>query len=192
MKETIEALIRKNRSYRRFHEDVPIARETLLELVDLARLSASGGNLQTLKYILACEPERNAIVFSCLTWAGYLTDWDGPEEGERPTGYIVVLHDNAISRRPDCDHGIAAQSILLGATARALGGCMFGTVNRNRLRSELRIPETCDILLVIALGKPKEQVVLEETGPDDNIEYYRTADGVHHVPKRPLDRIVLG
>ena len=191
MIEKFKKLVRGNRSYRRFHEDQPIDRDTLRELVDLARCTASGANYQPLKYALSCEPERNAVVFSCLTWAGYLEDWDGPSEGERPTGYVVVLHDKNLAATPGCDHGIAAQTILLGAAARGLGGCMFGSVNRKRLKTELAIPERCEVLLVIALGKPKEHVVLDETGPDGDIKYWRDAEGVHHVPKRPLDEIVV-
>jgi hypothetical protein len=34
-------------------------------------------------------------------------------------------------------------------------------------------------------------VTLETVGPDGSIEYWRDADGVHHVPKRPLDELIL-
>ena len=90
-------LVRRNRSYRRFQESEPIGAEMLKELVNLARLSASSSNVQPLKYILSCESETNARVFSCLVWAGYLKDWDGPAEGERPSAYIVILGDKEIS-----------------------------------------------------------------------------------------------
>jgi len=185
-------LILKNRSYRRFHEDVPIERETLRELVDLARLSASGSNLQPLKYILSCDPEKNALIFPHLAWAGYLKEWRGPSEGERPSAYIIILGDTEIRRSVGCDHGIAAQSILLGATERGLGGCMIGSVQRGKLRKALEIPPCCEILLVIALGKPKETVIIEAAGPEGDIRYWRDEEGVHHVPKRSLDQIILG
>ncbi len=187
----IEELIRKNRSYRRFHEDVPIDGETLRGLVNLARLSASAGNLQPLRYILSNSPETNGRIFSCLGWAGYLKDWPGPPEGERPSAYIVILGDTSVSRNFGCDHGIAAQSILLGAVEKGLGGCIIGTVNRRRLRELLDIPERYEILLVIALGRPKEKVVIEEVSEGESIRYWRDAEGVHHVPKRRLDDIVL-
>jgi len=187
----LEDLIRKNRSYRRFHQDVPVDIETLRALVNLARLSASGSNLQPLKYILSCEPETNARIFPHMRWAGYLRDWPGPAEGERPTAYIVILGDTEIRKSFGCDHGIAAQSIMLGATERGLGGCMIGSIDRSELRQVLDIPEQCEILLILALGKPKETVVLEEVGPDGSVEYYRDAEGVHHVPKRSLDELIL-
>ncbi|MGB8874026.1 MAG: nitroreductase family protein [Desulfobaccales bacterium] len=187
----ITELIKGNRSYRRFHQEVPVSLETLKDLVDLARLSASAANLQPLKYLISEEPSSNADIFSCLAWAGYLKDWPGPSEGERPAAYIVVLGDTEISKNFGCDHGIAAQSILLGARAQELGGCMLGSIQRDRLRQLFKIPENLEILLVIALGRPKETVVLEEVAPDGSIKYWRDAAGVHHVPKRRLEDIIL-
>jgi nitroreductase len=187
----IRDLMIKNRTYRRFQQDAAIDRETLAELVDLARLSASAANTQPLKYVLSCEPQRNALIFGHLGWAGYLRDWPGPSEGERPSGYIIILGDTQISEFADCDHGIAAQSILLGAAEKGLGGCMIGTVRRRQLGEALGIPPRYKILLVLALGKPAEKVVLETVGLDGSIEYWRDADGVHHVPKRPLDELIL-
>lgn len=188
----LKDLVLKNRSYRRFHQEVAIERETLRELVDLARLSASALNLQPLKYILSCEPQKNAKIFPHLGWAGYLKDWPGPSEGERPSAYIIILGDTEISRSFGCDHGIAAQSILLGATEIGLGGCMIATVNKQELSKAIGIPPRYEILLVIALGKPKEKVVIEPVGPDGNIKYWRDSQGVHHVPKRALDEIIIG
>ncbi|MGC2434223.1 MAG: nitroreductase family protein, partial [Desulfobaccales bacterium] len=124
-------------------------------------------------------------------WAGYLKDWPGPSEGERPAAYIVVLGDTEISKNFGCDHGIAAQSILLGARAQELGGCMLGSIQRDRLRQLFKIPENLEILLVIALGQPKETVVLEEVARGGSIKYWRDASGVHHVPKRRLKDIIL-
>ncbi|MBC8450032.1 MAG: nitroreductase family protein, partial [Chloroflexi bacterium] len=187
----LKDLVRKNRSYRRFHQDVAVDIETLRALVNLARLSATGSNLQPLKYILSCEPETNARIFPHTRWAGFLKDWPGPAEGERPTAYIVILGDTHIRKSFGCDHGIAAQSIMLGATERGLGGCMIGSIDRGGLRQVLDIPEQYEILLILALGKPKETVVLEAVGPDGDTKYYRDADGVHHVPKRSLDELIL-
>jgi nitroreductase len=188
----IRDLIKSNRTFRRFYEGEKIEREILMGLVDLARLSASAGNMQPLKYILVCEPEQRAAVFACLGWAGYLTDWPGPPEGERPAGYIVVLGDREISKNFWCDHGIAAQSILLGAREQGLGGCMHGSIKQDELRKALGITDRYEIMLVISLGKPKEEVVLEEVGADGSIKYWRDEQGVHHVPKRKLEDLVVG
>ncbi|MBM3173504.1 MAG: nitroreductase family protein, partial [Chloroflexi bacterium] len=169
----------RNRSYRRFHQEVAIELETLKELVDLARLSASAMNLQPLKYYLSCEPQKNALIFQHIGWAAYLKDWHGPAEGERPSAYIIILGDTEISKAFGCDHGIAAQSILLGATEKGLGGCMIATVRRQELSQALGIPQRYEILLVIALGKPKEKVVIDSVGADGDIRYWRDSQGVH-------------
>ncbi|UCC90096.1 MAG: nitroreductase family protein, partial [Anaerolineales bacterium] len=87
----IRDLILRNRTRRRFHPEVAIRVESLRELVDLARLSPSAANLQPLRYILSCDPQKNALIFPHLGWAGYLKDWPGPEEGERPSAYIIIL-----------------------------------------------------------------------------------------------------
>ena len=124
-------------------------------------------------------------------WAGYIRSWKGPAEGERPSAYIVILGDTELNKSFGCDHGIAAQSIMLGATERGLGGCMIGSIDRPKLRQVLDIPERYEILLVLALGKPSETVVLEDVGPDGDIKYYRDEEDVHHVPKRTLSELVL-
>jgi len=187
----IRDLVRKNRSYRRFYQEVAVELQTLRELVDLARLSASAANMQPLKYILSCEPQKNALIFPHLAWAGYLKDWPGPCEGERPAAYIIILGDTQISQSFGCDHGIAAQSILLGATEKGLGGCIIGTVQKQELRKDLDIPSRYEILLVVALGKPREMVVIEIIGSGEDIKYWRDSEGLHHVPKRALDDIIL-
>jgi len=187
----IEELIRQNRSCRRFYQDYVIDTGTLKDLVNLARLSASAANLQPLKYILSCRTEKNEGIFSCLAWAAYLKDWPGPKTGERPSAYIIILGDTNIAKNYGCDHGIASQSILLGAREKGLAGCMIGAVKRKKLRDILKIEERFKILLVLAIGKPKEEITIETVGDNDNIKYWRDNDSVHHVPKRKLEDIIL-
>lgn len=188
----IRDLVLKNRSYRRFHQETAIDIETLRGLVDLARHSASAANRQPLKYILSGNAEKNSLIFPCLGWAGYLKDWPGPSEGERPSAYIIMLGDTEISQSFGIDPGIAAQSILLGATEQGLGGCMIASVQKDRLREVLDIPSRYEIVLIIALGKPKETVVINDVKPDGDVKYWRDSQGIHHVPKRSLNDIIIG
>ena len=134
----IKELIYANRTCRRFYQDVPVARKTLEELVDLARCSASASNLQPLKYILIADTRINEDIFPFLAWAKYLKDWKGPAEGERPSAYIIMLWDTSICpSKMHYDAGICAQSFLLGAVEKGLGGCMLASVDRDALRNKM-------------------------------------------------------
>ncbi|NOQ28454.1 MAG: nitroreductase [Bacteroidales bacterium] len=186
----IKDLILKNRSYRRFYQDHKISIDELKDLVELARLSPSGRNLQPLKYFLSSDTETNEKIFSTLAWAGYLKDWDGPTEGEKPSGYIIILGDTRLTNNFLCDHGIVSQSMLLGAVEKGLGGCIFASIKRDKLKELLNLEDHFDVLLVIALGKPKEEVLIEEVINDD-IKYYRDEKQVHHVPKRSINDLIL-
>jgi nitroreductase len=187
----IADLILKNRSCRRFHEDRPVTLETLKELVDMARLSASAANRQPLKFILSADPDTNKKIFPCLAWAAYLKDWSGPAQGERPAAYIIILGDTTIASEFWSDDGIAGWSILLGAREKGLAGCFIGAINKEQLRRALGIDPRYKIMLVIALGAPAEAAVIDSVGTDGSIRYWRDENGVHHVPKRSLDDIIL-
>ena len=187
----LKDLVLKNRSYRRFDQSVVIEKNTLLEFVDLARNAASGRNLQSLKYYLSTDKEINARIYPTLSWAGYFPDWDGPIEGERPSAYVVVTEDSLVGKNLVHDQGIVAQTILLAAVEKGLGGCMIYTVKRKELSEILSLPGHLEIVLVIALGKPIEKVVIEPIPSNGSIKYWRDDNQVHHVPKRSLKDIII-
>ncbi len=184
-------LILKNRSYRRFDESVAIPMDKLQAWVDLARCSPSAQNKQPLKYILSNNRETNEIIFETLAWAGALKDWSGPAEGERPAAYIILLRDRQLTNNSGLDPGIAAQSILLGAVEDGFGGCILGAINRPKLDANLGIVDQYETMIVIALGKPNETIVLEDVQPGADTTYYRDEESNHHVPKRTLDELIL-
>ncbi len=187
----LKDLIQKNRSYRRFYENEPISEAQLKAMVDNARLSATGRNIQSLKYILSNTAELNDKIFPLLAWAGYLKEWNGPEAGERPSAYIIMVNDKSITESYFWDHGIAVQSILLTAVEQGFGGCIIASVNKEKLRTALNIPQQYEIIQVIALGKPKEIVVIDEMPENGDVKYWRDENAVHHVPKRKLDDIII-
>jgi nitroreductase len=186
----LKDLILKTRSYRRFDESHHIDANILEAIIDLARLSASSANRQPLKYLIYNTPEDCTRIFPSLAWAGYLKGWQGPVKGERPSGYIIILGDKTISEVFSVDHGIAAQSIMLGASEAGLGGCMIGSIKREELRKELNIPDKFDILLILGLGKPVERIIIDEI-KDDDVKYWRDSEMNHHVPKRNLKDLII-
>ncbi len=188
---SLEDLLERTRSFRRFRQEPAVDERTLLDLVALTRLCASAANRQPLKYLISWDPEHNATIFAHLRWAAALKDWPGPAPDERPTGYIVMLGDHRIAKEFYCDHGIAAQTILLAATERGLGGCMIASIDRDGLARKLNLPTYFEILLVLALGTPGETIVLEHGRSPVPVPYWRDAAGVHHVPKRPLEELIV-
>lgn len=187
----IKDLILKNRSYRRFYQEQQVETEVLRELVDLARLSPSGFNRQALRYILSNRRESNDKIYPALGWAGYLHDWVGPQEGERPAAYIVMLRDTSVGPSLPQDQGFAAQSMLLGATEKGLGGCFLVNIKQQQLAEVLHLDEKYEIVAVIAIGYPKEQIVLDAMDASGDVKYWRDEHQIHHVPKRSLEEIIL-
>ena len=187
----IKDLVLRNRSYRRFDQSARIAPETLRDLVDLARVTPSASNAQPLKYMLLTGEEACAKIYPSLLWAGYLKEWDGPVEGERPSAYVVVLGDTAIRNSYNVDPGIAIQTMLLSAVEQGLGGCILASIKRDDIRAAFNIAAKFELLYVVALGKPVEEVVLDEMNADGDIKYWRDEKQVHHVPKRALKDIIV-
>ena len=187
----LDKLIRKNRSYRRFNQKKAISTDILKKLVNYARLSPSSANIQPLKYYISNSAAKNEFIFSAISWAGYLKGWHGPTEGEKPSAYIIILGDTAIKKNFSIDPGICAQSIMLGAVEEGFGGCMIGSIKKEQLQDDLSIPAQYEILLVLALGKPAEKVIIDEIEKNESIKYWRDNSNAHHVPKRKLNDITL-
>ncbi len=184
-------IVLQNRSYRRFFESHEISSDILMSLIELARITPSGGNRQVLKFHVANSKEECEAIFPCLAWAAYLGPEGTPKSGERPSAYITILHDTTLGNCNAMDVGIVAQTILLGACEKDLGGCMIGSVMREELTRVLGLDDKYEIPLVIALGKPSETVVID-TAKDGDIKYFRDSESVHHVPKRPISELCVG
>ena len=186
-----KALLAADRSVRRFCQAKTIDHSILRELVGLATLCASGRNLQPLKYRLVSTPEECEAVFPLLAWAGYLTDWPGPEEGERPAAYLVQCLDTDMTTNCLCDDGIQLQAITLGARSLGIGACIIKAFNAAKISETLDLPANLKPLYVLALGFPAETIKLEPLSQEGDYKYYRSADGFHHVPKRSVDDIII-
>ena len=186
----LKDLVLQNRSYRRFYQGKTVDRELLVDLVELARFTPSERNAQPLKFFISNSEQTNNQIFPNLAWAAYLKGWDGPEEGERPSAYILILEDQTIATSSLRDQGIKSQTIMLGAAEKGLGGCIIASVKSHELSRILGIPDHLKIVLALALGYPKERVVIEPMPQNGNIEYWRDDKGVHHVPKRDLSELI--
>lgn len=186
----LKELLKKTRSYRRFFQSESIDQNELRDIIENVRYIGSPANLQPLKFILVNNREINEKIFQQLKWAAYMTDWPGPVEEEKPSAYIVILGNRSMSLHIAWDYGIALQTILLSASEKGFGGCAIASCNKEKIQEILAIPKELEIAIVVALGKPKEKVVIDNIDKAD-IKYWRDEDDVHHVPKRSLDELIL-
>lgn len=191
MFECIRECVHRSRSTRRFQEGRTVSRDELCELIDVARFCPSARNRQPLRYIVSSGPDETKDVHGCLSWALDLPGWGGPIEGERPAAYITIVAERDCLPDPSYDAGIAAQTLMLAAASQGLGGCILGSIDRERLARVLSLPQKYGILLVIALGYPAETIIIESIPDGGDTRYWRDDRGVHHVPKRALSDIVL-
>ena len=139
-------------------------------------------------------------MFAELAWAGYFKDWAGPAAGERPTGYVVIAAERSAAGKStapivEVDCGIAAQTMMLAARSAApsYAGCMLRAFTP-RLIDVLGLDaKRYELKLVCAFGLPAEEVRLEplSASPDGSIKYWRDDAGVHHVPKRSLEDVLI-
>ncbi len=191
----IKDLVKQNRSYRGYDESRRVTEAELREMVDCARLTASSVNMQPLKYYLAWEKDEVDRIQALTAWARGLPEMTLPHEGMRPTAFIVICQDKSIQEslaRFQKDVGIAAQTILLAAVEMGLGGCMIGNFGADSVRQELGLSEDLAPLLIVAIGKPAEKIVLTEVGEGESVAYYRDGNDVHYVPKRRLEDVIIG
>jgi nitroreductase len=189
-------LVSAARTCRRYDASRGLPAGTLSWLVDCAHLTPSAGNLQVLRYITVQSPENRAKFYPALAWAAYFKDWQGPDEKERPTGYIVVLAakgaDGKVSAHSFIDTGIAAQTIQLAAWSKGIGVCMLRSFNPKGIGTVVTLPPELEIVTVLALGYPVEERRIVPLGEDGSVQYYRDDKGVHYVPKRALNEVLVG
>lgn len=187
-------LVVKNRSYRGYDESYRFTKEQLTEYIDLTRYTASSVNAQALKYHFAYKKEEVDLIQSMTKWARALPELTIPHEGMCPTGFIIICQDRDISDnmlRYQKDIGIVAQTILLAAVEEGLGGCMIGNFVADEVKTKLNFSDNIQPMLIVALGKPDETIVIKEIENGDSTDYYRDENDVHYVPKRKLEDIII-
>jgi len=183
--------VKEARTCRRYAGNKPLPVGTLEYLVDCAHLTPSGKNAQPLRYAIVEQPESCATVYSALRWAGALKDWDGPEEAERPTGYIILCAPKTAGPLTSIDLGISAQTINLAAQDKGLATCMLVSFNPTIIAPLIKLPEDMSILLVMSIGYPVEERHIASVPESGKLTYWRDEKQVHYVPKLALKDVIF-
>ena len=186
--EELKEIVEKTRCYRRFKK-VDIMYDELTQVIDLARITSSARNLQPLRYIIVTKQKYKEEVFKPLRWAGALVSWNGPKEDEKPSAYIIVCADKNIADYCMVDAGIAMQTIMLALTTKGYSSCILASIDKDKYKEIFKLQENIEPLFAIAIGKAGEKIKIVES---ENVNYYRNEKDEHCVPKRNLDKVIIG
>lgn len=181
-------LIAARRTIRQFKSE-PVGRELLEKLADVARLAPSAANMQPLEFIVVDDRSKCAEVFPCLKWAAYIAPEGDPKPGHEPVAYIVTLVNTKVREKMfEYDVGAAMENMILAALSEGVGSCWLLSIDRDKLKSILGVPDGFRIDCVLALGRPAEDPAVEDFR--DSQRYWKDKDGRLHVPKRALARVL--
>lgn len=184
-------LVRQARTRRRYVNAVKVSRDEVVGFIDTARNVASAMNAQPLRYRVVTDAAECEAVFQATNWAKGLRTGPAPAPEERPSAWVIILSVGQTALDPGIDVGIAAQTINLAASAAGYATCMLLSIDRAKIAEALKLPEGLKIQLLMSVGKPGEQVAIEEFKPGVQMPYWRTQDQVHHVPKRKLEDVLI-
>lgn len=176
------------RTIRQF-KPLPIPDETLTDLVNAARLAPSAANRQPLEFIVVNEESTCQQIFPHLNWAAYIKPAGNPKPGQEPMAYVIVLANTEIREKNfEWDSGAAIENMLIAAWEQGIGSCWLISVDKEKIRSLLSIPEPYLVDSVLALGYPAENPITEDYV--DSIKYWKDESGQLHVPKRKLEDVI--
>lgn len=184
---TFAKLVAKNRSYRGYDNSFTVREDQLRRIMEVVPACPSARNQQVLRLrpVLAAEADK---VLPFIRLGGALRDMKLPLPGTEPRAFIVICSTAAEDKYVNMDIGIIAQTMLLQATEIGLNGICIGAFDHEAVQKSLELPY--EPLLIVAIGKGAEKIQMVGISEDESHNYYRQ-DGVHFVPKLPLDKIVL-
>lgn len=175
------------RSIRRFRQE-QVDADVLKEMIDVARLYPSGGNLQPIRFGVITKKELTDAVFADLGWAMYLPDYK-IADAERPTAYIVLLRDETVSKKCDYDVGAASTMVMIAAVEKGLATCPLANFSGSRLSALLSLPKHLHPELVIAVGFPAQESTVVPMC--DSVRYAQDENGNFLVPKRSTEEVLV-
>ena len=180
-------LVAKNRSYRGYDNSFTVREDQLRRIMEVVPACPSARNQQVLRLrpVLAAEADK---VLPHIRLGGALRDMKLPLPGTEPRAFIVICSTTAEDKYVNMDIGIIAQTMLLQATEIGLNGICIGAFDHAAVQQSLELQY--EPLLIVAIGKGAEKIQMVDISEGESHNYYRQ-DGVHFVPKLPLDKIVI-
>ncbi len=181
-------IVVERRTIRQFTPE-PVTREVLLRLANAGRLAPSAANMQPLEFLAVDDRELCSEIQSCLKWAAYIAPEGDPKPGQEPTAFIVTLVNTRVREKMfEYDVGAAMENMILTALAEGIGSCWLLSIDRDKIKDLLGIPDGYRVDSVLALGYPAEEPGVVDL--KDSQKYWKDGEGRLHVPKRRLGSIL--
>lgn len=184
---TLAKLVAKNRSYRGFDNSFTVRADQLRRIMEVVPACPSARNQQALRLRAVLTDEADKVL-PFIRLGSALRDMKLPLPGMEPRAFIVICSKIAEDKYVNMDIGIIAQTMLLQATEIGLNGICIGAFDHAEVQKSLELPY--EPLLIVAIGKGAERIKMVDIAEGESHNYYRI-DGVHYVPKLPLDTILI-
>ena len=154
----------QRRSCRRF-SDKPIERNTLRQIVELARFAPSWKNTQIVRYTLIDTPAiKNDIAENCVRGYAFNT-----KTIQRAAALAVISYETGHSGRDTngdlqsadaekwemFDAGVATQTFCLAAREYEVGTCIIGVIDEEAIAQKLQLPANRKVACLVAMGYPE-------------------------------------
>ena len=186
---SLDTLLRRNRSHRGYDTSYMVSMRQLRTIVSVNDKIPSSKNWQVLRFRLLDAESGGKDFCRLLRLGALLPELHLPLSGTEPQAFIVVCTTVPVNRSVDIDLGIALQSMALKAVEIGLNALIVRAFYPQEIKQVLGLE--LEPIAVLAVGKGAENIVLDEVPAGSDLRYYRSEDGVHHVPKiRPDDLLV--
>lgn len=185
---SLNTLLVKNRSIRRYRQAFTVTEEQLRTIVEVNVKLGSAMNRQALRFrIVADDAEEEVNALRDILFRE-------PARPESARAYIIVYSTIPEERYIDIDLGISLQSMALKAAELGLNCLIKGNIDKEGLSSLFGNGDGLEPVAVLCVGKAAESVFLKPvpagSSDEPDLKPY-TKEGVHYVPKLQMDTILL-
>ena len=185
--QSINTLLKLNRSYRGYNKTHIVSIDELNKIVRINNLIPSAKNQQVLRFKLVTQEDSKKVLANIKMGAA-LPELNLPLEGTEPEAFIIICTTIPENKWVDIDLGISIQSMLLKAAELKLNGLCIGAFNKEQIKEEFNLQ--LEPLLILAIGKAGENIKLTDIRESENHAYYRS-NNYHYVPKVIIKDLIL-
>ncbi len=187
----VKEALKERRTVRLFQQK-NVTDSDLSDMIDAARVTSCASNLQQLRYIVIRDSKLVKDIFPLTAWANLVRPSRTPEWGiSAPRCFIAVIASATANQVIYADAGAAIQSMQLMAWSKGLGSCWLGSIQRDKLKILLKLPDDKQVLYLVAVGYPDEKPIAEDVQEGKSVFYYLDEQQRLHIPKIRMEDVAI-